>query len=135
MLLRSNYDSYLEEIRKEPDKADIKLILADRLDEDGFENVAKMIRWFAKYKKWFLVDKATIYLFYYCHKDEEDVYCVHKAIIDLVTKIPNIIKHQDFGNTRFGLLYNYIKGENELTLLQIIFEHLIGYIEFLGIFL
>lgn len=52
MDLKTDYNNYLEEIRKEPEKEDVKLILADKLDEDGFNNVAKMVRWFAKRNKW-----------------------------------------------------------------------------------
>lgn len=52
MNLKEDYNSYLEEIRKESTKSDIKLILADKLSEDGFEGVARIVRWFEKRHKW-----------------------------------------------------------------------------------
>lgn len=65
MNLRTNYNNFLEEIAKEPTKPEIKLILADKLEEDGYEHLAKVIRWFAKKGKWPKIKKDR-WTSYYC---------------------------------------------------------------------
>lgn len=72
MNLESDYNNYLEEIRKEPKLPEIKLILADKLYEDDYEGIAKLVRWFAKYNKWFgfknkiYDDPSWVKGFYFC---------------------------------------------------------------------
>lgn len=52
MNLESDYSNYLEEIRKAPKKSDIKLILADKLIEDGYSGMSRLVQWLAKKEKW-----------------------------------------------------------------------------------